>query len=77
MGGLARLEYPAEENLKEAIEVANLTAAVLPLFASDPLRDPRYPQNLLPIGWLERRLRNLLGDPRILKRSLLTSQGPP
>jgi hypothetical protein len=42
----------------------------LPRFASVPYKDPRAPQNLVPIAGLERRLRSLLGDARLLQRSL-------
>jgi hypothetical protein len=35
---------------------------VLPRYASAPHRDPRAPQNLLPVGQLERALRHRLGD---------------
>jgi len=73
---IARLEIEAKVDLKEAVHIADLSAGLLPLFASDPLRDPRSPQNLLPIGWLEMRLRSLLGDSRLIRRTLLTSQGP-
>ena len=73
---LARLEVEADSGLENAVKVADLSAGLLPAFASDPLRDPRAPQNLLPIGWLEKRLRSLMGDSRLIRRSLLTSQGP-
>ena len=45
-------------------------AATLPRFASSPYKDPRAPQNLVPIAGLERRLRGLLGDARVLHRAL-------
>jgi hypothetical protein len=34
------------------------------------MRDARAPQNLLPIGALETRLRHRLGDPLLLRRSI-------
>ena len=37
---------------------------------STAYKDPRAPQNLMPIAGLERRLRAMLGDPRLLHRSL-------
>jgi hypothetical protein len=43
---------------------------VLPWFASAPHKDPRAPQNLVPIGGLERELRRRLGDEQLLFRSL-------
>jgi hypothetical protein len=42
----------------------------LPRFASSAYKDPRAPQNLVPIAGLERRLRGLLGDTRVLHRAL-------
>ena len=45
----------------------------LPRFASRAYKDPRAPQNLTPIAGLERRLRGLLGDPRLLHRSLTSA----
>ncbi len=47
-----------------------MTAAVLPRFASEPHKDTRAPQNLYPIGGLERELRRRLGDQALLFRSL-------
>ena len=50
--------------------MAGLSAATLPRFASSAYKDPRAPQNLVPIAGLERRLRGLLGDARVLHRAL-------
>ncbi|MEV6523987.1 DNA double-strand break repair nuclease NurA [Longispora sp. NPDC051575] len=68
--GVVRVECPAELSLAEAVALADLSAVTLPRLASSPYKDPRAPQNLLPIGGLERRLRALLGDARLLHRSL-------
>lgn len=70
-GGMVRLECAADLSIDAAVELAHLSAATLPRFASIPYKDPRAPQNLVPIAGLERRLRGLLGDSRILHRSLL------
>ena len=56
--------------VEQAIELADLSAATLPRFASSPYKDPRAPQNLVPIAGLERRLRGMLGDARVLHRAL-------
>ena len=40
----------------------------LPRFASRPEHDPRAPQNLLPVGALEKRLRHELGDVAYIRR---------
>lgn len=68
--GVVRLETSAAAGLAAARERADLSAGVLPPFASDPAHDPRAPQNLLPIGGLEARLRHLMGDPLIVRRAI-------
>jgi hypothetical protein len=37
---------------------------------SEPHIDPRAPQNLVPIGALERELRHRMGDPGLVYRAL-------
>lgn len=68
--GVVRCE--AEDTLSGSalFALADRIAATLPRFASEAHRDPRAPQNLYPIGGLERRLRARLGDPRLWFRSL-------
>ena len=68
--GIARCECSPDLAPAAAIELANMTAAVLPRFASEPHKDTRAPQNLYPIGGLERELRHRLGDQALLFRSL-------
>jgi hypothetical protein len=68
--GVVRLECSADLPVPEVIRLADLSAHVLPPLASSPHKDPRAPQNLVPIGGLERELRRRLGDPRLLYRSL-------
>ncbi len=70
--GLVRLEVRAGVGLKTAVELADKTASTLPLFASDPIRDMRSPQNLLPVGFLEKILRKLMGDHLLIKRAIAT-----
>ena len=50
--------------------IADRTAAILPIVASEPHIDPRAPQNLVPIGALERELRHRMGDPGFVYRAL-------
>lgn len=69
--GIVRVECPAELSVPAAIGLADLSAVTLPRFASSPYKDPRAPQNLVPIGGLERRLRAMLGDSRLLHRALV------
>ena len=45
-------------------------STVLPRYGSSPHKDPRAPQNLFPIGGLERELRRRLGDPLLIQRAL-------
>ena len=63
--GMLRRPAPAE-----VVALADLTSRLLPRFASTPHKDPRAPQNLVPIGGLERELRRRLGDQQLLSRSL-------
>jgi hypothetical protein len=68
--GVVRLECSADLEPKDVTRLADLTARVLPPFASTPHKDPRAPQNLVPIGGLERQLKHRLGDERLLYRAL-------
>jgi hypothetical protein len=69
--GVVRCECSPDLPPAAAISLANMTAVVLPRFASEPHKDTRAPQNLYPIGGLERELRHRLGDQALLFRSLL------
>ena len=69
--GIVRVECSPDLTIQQAIELADLSAVTLPRFASTPYKDPRAPQNLVPIAGLERRLRGLLGDARLLHRTLV------
>lgn len=68
--GIVRLEVDGDGALAEAVRIVNRACAALPRFASLPHKDPRAPQNLFPIGGLERELRRRLGDARLLYRAL-------
>jgi hypothetical protein len=67
---VVRVEASADRTVVEASRLADLSAATLPRFASVPHKDPRAPQNLFPIGGLERELRRRLGDPAFVQRAL-------
>ncbi|SBT38610.1 hypothetical protein [Micromonospora narathiwatensis] len=71
--GIVRVECSTELTEVEAIGLADLSLVTLPRFASTPYKDPRAPQNLIPIAGLERRLRALLGDARLLHRVLTSA----
>ena len=68
--GVVRLECSADLPLPEVRRLADLSARLLPPLASSRHKDPRAPQNLVPIGGLERELRRRLGDQQLLYRSL-------
>ena len=67
---VARCEAAAELGPAAAVALADRVTSVLPRFASSPHRDPRAPQNLYPIGGLERELRRRLGDHELIYRAL-------
>jgi hypothetical protein len=68
--GLVRLEVSAAIGIQQARLLADETATRLPGFVPSRARDPRAPQNLLPIGALEQHLRHQLGDPRLIRRKI-------
>ena len=67
--GIVRLEIPQEDS-RSAVEVADMLSHNLPRFASRPEHDPRAPQNLLPVGALEKRLRHEMGDQAFIRRAI-------
>jgi hypothetical protein len=69
-GGLVRCEIEAGMSVGDAARRANLVTASLPRYASARHKDPRAPQNLYPIGGLERELRRRLGDRELAIRAL-------
>ena len=75
--GVVRVECPDLGAAGDAVELAELSQAVLPRYASAEHKDPRAPQNLYPIGGLERLLRRRLGDRLLLERALRTAPRPP
>lgn len=70
--GLVRLEVSGTVGHEEAIRLADITSVLLPRFVPSRTRDPRAPQNLVPIGALEQHLRRGLGDTRLIHRRLAT-----
>jgi hypothetical protein len=69
-GGLVRCEVKADMPVAEAARLAHVVSASLPAYASARHKDPRAPQNLYPIGGLERELRRRLGDRDLAIRAL-------
>lgn len=68
--GVVRLEIAGDGPVADAVALADRLTATLGRFASTETKDPRAPQNLVPIGGLERDLRRRLGDPMLLLRAL-------
>ena len=68
--GIVRCEAAGSLPKDEVVTIADRTAALLPLVASEPHIDPRAPQNLVPIGALEHTLRHRMGDPGLVLRAL-------
>lgn len=71
LSGVVRCELSATAGVERARDIADRVTNLVPRYASTPHKDSRAPQNLHPIAGLERRLRDRLGDPAILLRSLL------
>jgi hypothetical protein len=72
LAGIARLEVSETVGVDTARRLADATATLLPRFVPRRWRDPRSPQNLLPIGALEANLRRHLGDARLIRRYVET-----
>ncbi|SDK21524.1 hypothetical protein [Nonomuraea jiangxiensis] len=68
--GIARCEASADLDAGEVARLADAVTLALPALAGVDYKDPRAPQNLVPIGGLEKLLRHHLGDARLLYRSL-------
>ncbi|PZG06757.1 hypothetical protein [Nonomuraea aridisoli] len=73
--GVARCEASADLDPAEAVRLADAVTLALPPLAGVDYKDPRAPQNLIPIGGLEKLLRHHLGDGRLLYRALRTAAG--
>lgn len=71
LAGLVRLEVSARSGIEVALALADETATRLPTFAPSAARDPRAPQNLMPIAALEDHLRHQMGDARLIRRKIV------
>jgi hypothetical protein len=72
LAGIARLEVSEVVGAEAARRLANASTAILSRFVPGRWRDPRSPQNLLPIGALEADLRRQMGDGRLVRRHIET-----
>lgn len=75
--GIIRCEAADTLSRAEVVRLAGTSADVLPALASTAYKDARAPQNLIPIGGLEKTLHHRLGDATKLHRALATVTGTP
>ncbi len=68
--GLVRLEVKASLGPRKAIGLLDQASIKVFRLASRAPKDPRAPQNLLPVGGLERQLRRRLGEPQLIRRGI-------
>jgi hypothetical protein len=68
--GLVRLEVKVGLGVRNAVELLDQAAVKVAALASRAPKDPRAPQNLIPVGGLERQLRHKLGDPQLVRRGI-------
>lgn len=59
-----------------AIQLANLSSSLFAQTASHPARDPRAPQNLIPVGGLEQLLGRQMGSLDVIRRQITASLVP-
>ncbi|MBO1435651.1 hypothetical protein [Meiothermus sp. CFH 77666] len=67
---LLRVETPTLEPA-EASKLADLSVSLFCALASSPARDPRAPQNLIPIGGLEQWLGRHMGQGEVIRRRIV------
>ena len=70
LAGVVRVEVSSSVGEQEAIRLADLSASILPQFASSPAWDARAPQNLFPLSALESDLHHSLGDHLWVRRAI-------
>lgn len=68
--GLVRLDLHSEVPITRAIKIAELSSYLIPQYASHPSRDSRAPQNLTPVGGLEKELGRWMGNKAVIERRL-------
>ena len=68
------VRYECSPELSGIGAIAEVSARVLPRYASEAHKDSRAPQNL-PISGLERELRHRLGDQAVMYRGLRAAAG--
>ena len=68
--GLVRLEVNASLSADRVVLLMERAAKKVRELASRAPKDPRAPQNLIPVGGLETELRHRLGDPQLVLRRI-------
>ncbi len=68
--GLVRLEVRDSMGLEWAKTIADWSCRVLPRYSAKAFRDPRAPQQLMPIAFLESDLGRRMGDMSIIRRRI-------
>ena len=68
--GILRGEAPRALGVEVARMLADRATSELPRYAGRPHRDPRAPQNLIPIMTLEGRLKHRMGDRKLALRAV-------
>jgi uncharacterized protein len=72
LAGLVRCEVRLEHGVESAQRIADRLACTLFRYAGRAGVDPRAPQNLIPVGALEGRLRRLMGHRTVIRHALQT-----
>jgi uncharacterized protein len=70
MSSILRLEVRVAIGVDAAVRLADFSSLELPRFASTAARDPRAPQNLVPIGALESEMHRQMGDAMLVRRAI-------
>ncbi|HBC43560.1 MAG TPA: hypothetical protein DCZ88_17175, partial [Pseudanabaena sp.] len=68
--GLVRIDLDGSVPLDRAKAIADQSTYLIPQYASHPTRDPRAPQNLTPVGALEKELGRRMGSRELISRRL-------
>jgi uncharacterized protein len=68
--GLVRLEVRDTLGIEWAKEIADWSCRILPRYSAKAFRDPRAPQQLMPIAFLESDLGRRMGDMSIIRRRI-------
>ncbi|ELS31990.1 MULTISPECIES: hypothetical protein [Pseudanabaena] len=68
--GIIRIDLDGGLDLAHAKAIADQSTYLIPQYASHPSRDPRAPQNLTPVGALEKELGRRMGSRELISRRL-------